>query len=392
MRYNFDELVDRKGTNCIKYDAVGQFLGADNDVIPLWVADTDFKVAPFIIEALRERLEHEVLGYTFRSDSYFDAIINWMDRRHNWVVQKDWISFSPGVVAGFTLAIEALTKPGNKIIVQPPVYFPFFDSVNATGRKLIENPLKKDNGRFYFDLEDLKSKIDAETKMIIICNPQNPGGMVWTREELKQLAEICIENNILIVSDEIHQDLAFAGHKFTPMASISDEIAQQTITCTAASKTFNIAGLTTSTVIIPNRRYRVAFERKLHTPHLHMGNIMGNIVLEQAYTKGDVWVDEMITYVEANYQFLEDFMRKHIPQITPMKPEGTFLVWLDCSALNMDDKQLHQFMLKEAKVGLNDGPRFGKGGEGHLRINIGCPRATLEKALQQMAEAVKSLS
>ncbi|MCL3780306.1 pyridoxal phosphate-dependent aminotransferase [Prolixibacteraceae bacterium JC049] len=390
MQYNFDEIIDRKGTNCIKYDAMEDFLGADSDVIPLWVADTDFKVADFIMDALRQRLDHEILGYTYRCENYFSAIQGWMKRRHNWEVKKEWITFSPGVVAGLTLAIEALTKPGDKVVVQPPVYFPFFDSVNGTDRVLVENPLKKESGRYHFDLEDFKSKIDDKTKMIIISNPHNPGGMVWTREELAALGQICIENDILIVSDEIHQDLAFSGHKFTPMASVSEEIAKRTITCTAGSKTFNIAGLTTSIVIIPNRRYRVAYERKLHTPHLHMGNIMGGIALEQAYTHGDDWVDQMMAYVEGNYNMLEAFLKKHIPEIVPMKPEGTFLVWLDCSALGMEDEELHEFMLKKAKVGLNDGPKFGKGGEGYLRINLGCPQSVLKQALEQMASAVRS--
>lgn len=388
MSYNFDEIVERRNTNCVKYDAMKDFLGADNDVIPLWVADTDFKTPDFILDALRQRLDHEILGYTFRSEDYYRSIQDWMSRRHNWQVSREWIGFSPGVVAGITVAIEALTNVGDKIIIQPPVYFPFFDSVRDTDRILVENPLKLQIGRYQFDFDDLEKKIDDQTKMIIISNPHNPGGMVWTKDELKQLAEICIQNNIIIISDEIHQDLTFSGHRFTPMASISSQIAQNTITCTAASKTFNIAGLTNSVVIIPNSKMRALYEQKLNVPHLGMGNIMGAIALQAAYNKGDLWVDEMMAYVEGNYNFMENFFKQHIPQIVPMKPEGTFLAWLNCKALNMDDQKLHQFMLKKAKVGLNDGPRFGTQGSGYLRINLGCPREVLHKALKQIKSAL----
>jgi cystathionine beta-lyase len=382
--YNFDELIDRTNTNCIKYDARKQFFGSE-DVLPLWVADMDFKTPDFIIEALKKRLEHEVLGYTFRDGAYFGSIINWLDKRHGWKVEKEWISFSPGVVAGLTLAIEAYSKPGDEVIVQPPVYFPFFDSVKGTGRKMVENPLKIENGRYTFDLDDLKKQITPKTKMLLLCNPQNPGGMVWTKEELTSLANICLENKVLIVSDEIHSDLVFEGNKHIPLPTISDEIANNCVVCMAASKTFNIAGLTTSFLVIPNKQLFARYERILKVPHLHMGNIFGSLALETAYREGSAWVDQMVAYLEGNYGFLESFLKENIPQTVPMTPEATYLIWLDFSAFRLNDDELNDRLIA-AGVGLSRGVQFGKQGSGFMRINIGCPRSTLEKALIRIKE------
>ncbi|KOH47079.1 MalY/PatB family protein [Sunxiuqinia dokdonensis] len=383
--YNFDELVDRTNTNSIKYDAREQFFGT-GDLLPLWVADMDFKTPDFIIRALKQRLEHEVLGYTFRGDSYADAIVSWLDQRHGWKIEKEWISFSPGVVAGLTLAIDTYSKPGDEVIVQPPVYFPFFDSVKGTGRQMVENPLKLVDGRYTFDLEDLKSKITPKTKMLLLCNPQNPGGMVWTKAELEALATICLENEVLIVSDEIHSDLVFNGHRHIPLPTLSEEIANNCVVCMAGSKTFNIAGLTTSFVVIPNKKLFVRYERTLKVPHLHMGNIFGSLALETAYREGGAWVDQMMDYLQENYRFLESFLKEHLPQVVPMKPEATYLIWLDFSAFNLSDEKLNDKLI-QAGVGLNRGVQFGKQGSGYMRINIGCPKATLEQALIRMKEA-----
>jgi cystathionine beta-lyase len=383
--YNFDELVDRTNTNSIKYDAREQFFGT-GDLLPLWVADMDFKTPDFIIQALKQRLEHEVLGYTFRGDTYSEAIVNWLDQRHGWKVDKEWISFSPGVVAGLTLAIDTYSKPGDEVIVQPPVYFPFFDSVKGTGRQMVENPLKLVDGRYTFDLDDLKSKITPKTKMLLLCNPQNPGGMVWTKAELEALATICLENEVLIVSDEIHSDLVFNGHRHIPLPTLSEEIANNCVVCMAGSKTFNIAGLTTSFVVIPNKKLFVRYERTLKVPHLHMGNIFGSLALETAYREGGAWVDQMMDYLQESYRFLESFLKEHLPQVVPMKPEATYLIWLDFSAFNLSDEKLNDKLI-QAGVGLNRGVQFGKQGSGYMRINIGCPKATLEQALIRMKEA-----
>lgn len=384
-KYNFDELVDRTNTNCIKYDGRQMFFGTE-DVLPLWVADMDFKTPDFIINALKERLEHEVLGYTFRDDSYAESITNWLEKRHAWKVEKEWLSFSPGVVAGLTLSIEAFSKPGDEVIVQPPVYFPFFDSVKGTGRKMVENPLKLENGRYTFDLEDLKQKITSETKLLLLCNPQNPGGMVWTREELEALTAICLENKVLIISDEIHSDLVFEGHKHIPLPTISEEVAQSCVVCMAGSKTFNIAGLTTSFVVIPNKRLLARYERELKVPHLHMGNIFGSVALETAYREGEAWLEQMLVYLQENMQLVRAYLKENLPQVVPMEPEATYLVWLDFNALGLSDEELNERLLK-AGVGLNRGVQFGKQGSGYMRINIGCQRSTLLQALERIKAA-----
>jgi len=390
MKYNFDEIVKREGTNCIKWDGRDWYFKT-NDVLPLWVADMDFRVPYFIVNAIKKRVDHEVYGYTFKSDSYFDAVIGWMKRRHNWQIKKEWISFSPGVVAGLTFAIETFSKPGDGVIVQPPVYFPFFDCVKGTKRKLVENPLKIENGRYTFDFEDLKSKIKKDTKVLLLCNPQNPGGMVWSREELEELTNICLENEILIVSDEIHSDLVFQGHKHIPIATLSEEVAQNSIVCMAPSKTFNIAGLASSLVIIPDKTKFNRYERALNVGHIGMGNIFGAIALEAAYKHGDEWLEQMKEYVWENYLFLEEFFAKNLPKVKVMKPEATYLIWLDFREYGMNNQELFNFTIKNAKVGLNDGGKFGTGGDGWLRINIGCPRSILEEALERLRKAFESL-
>jgi len=383
--YNFDELIDRTNTNCIKYDGRQMFFG-NADLLPLWVADMDFRTPDFIVEAIKKRAEHELFGYTFRAESYTNSIVNWLKRRHNWEIKSEWVTFSPGVVAGLTMAIEALSKPGEGVIIQPPVYFPFFDSVKGTGREMIENPLKLENGRYYFDLEDLKSKITPTTKLLLLSNPHNPGGMAWNREELTALAQICIDNKILIISDEIHSDLIFDGYRHTPLAGLSDEIAQNCVICMAPSKTFNTAGLTTSFLVIPNKRHFVAYERVMRLPHLHMGNIFGTVALEAAYTHGEEWLAQLLNYLQNNYTYLEDFFRINMPEVKVMKPEATYLIWVDFSAYGLLDEELNQKLI-EAGVGLNRGVQFGKQGSGYMRINIGCPLSTLKEALARIKKA-----
>lgn len=377
--YNFDERIDRTQTNSIKYDGRKMFFG-NADLLPLWVADMDFRTPDFIVDAVKKRAEHEIFGYTFRAESYNQSIVNWLKRRHNWEIKPEWISFSPGVVAGLTLAIEAFSKPGDGVIVQPPVYFPFFDSVKGTGREMIENPLRLENGRYYFDLEDLKSKITPTTRLLLLSNPHNPGGMAWNEKELTELAKICLENKILIISDEIHSDLIFDGFKHTPLAGISEEIAQNCVICMAPSKTFNTAGLTTSFLVIPNKRHFVAYERVMRLPHLHMGNIFGTVALEAAYTHGEEWLSQLIQYLQGNYTFLEQFFNDHLPEVKVMRPEATYLIWLNFSAFGLTDEVLNQKLIDNG-IGLNRGVQFGKQGSGYMRINIGCPRSILEEAL-----------
>jgi len=384
--YNFDEIVDRKGTDCIKYDVLPQVFGSD-DLLPLWVADTDFRTPDFIMKAIRKRMEHEILGYTFRGDAYHDAIVQWVGKRHDWEIRKEWISFSPGVVSAIAVAILAFTQPGDKIIVQTPVYFPFFECIGGTGRQILENPLKLDKGRYYFDLEDLERKMEENPRMLILCSPHNPGGMTWKRQELGAVEAICARKKVLVVSDEIHADLLFSGQKHTPWAMVSERGSRNGIVCMAPSKTFNVAGLSTSFVVIPNPRIKKAFDRMMETLHIHTGNITGAVALEAAYTHGEEWLRQMMAYIGENYRFLEEFFRTYLPKVKVMKPEATFLVWLDFREYGMNDVQLSRFLIKEAKVGLNNGAKFGTGGEGFQRINIGCPQSVLKEALERIYRA-----
>ena len=385
-RYDFDLITDRRGSDCIKYDALKNIFGCD-DLLPLWVADTDFPTPDFIMEAIRKRLEHEVLGYTFRGEGFYRSIIHWVEKSYGTTLPEGWISFTPGVVSAVTVAVMAFTQPGEKVILQPPVYFPFFESISGTGRVITENPLKLEGGRYHFDLENLEAVIDGNTRMLILCSPHNPGGMVWKREELEALGEICARHNIMVVSDEIHSDLVFEGHTHTPWWMVSESAARNSIVCMAPSKTFNIAGLSTSFTIIPNQEIRKKFDALLQTLHITLGNIPGMVALEAAYTHGREWLQQFMAYVEENYLFTEQFIADHLPRIRVMKPEATFLVWLDFRDYGWNDRQLSEFLARKAGVALNNGARFGFGGEGWQRLNIGCPRSLLKDGLERMALA-----
>jgi len=387
MKYNFDEIVPREGTDCVKYDVRKAFFDTE-DVTPMWVADMDFRTPDFIIESIRQRLNHEILGYSIRNESFNQSIVNWMKKRHDWEIQKEWISFSPGVVPAVNMLVLALTKPGDKIIVQPPVYFPFFYAIENNGRVKVENPLKLVNGRLSMDFDDLKKKAPG-AKMMIISHPHNPGGSVWTKDELQQMTEICLENDVLIVSDEIHSDLVFKGFKHIPLASLSDEIAQITITTNAPSKTFNLAGFSTSYLIIPNENLRKTYNNMLNDQlHLGMGNLFGSIALQAAYEKGDEWLGQMLDYVWENVKFVDDFLKANVPQIKAILPESTYMIWLDCRELGLKADDLKNFFIQDAKAGFNDGRVFGTGGEGFMRINVACPRSVVEKVLLQIQVAV----
>jgi cystathionine beta-lyase len=386
-KYNFDEIISRENTDCVKYDLRKLYFGTE-DVIPMWVADMDFRTPDFIIEAIKKRLEHEILGYSIRSGSFNRSIANWMKSRHNWRINPNWVSFSPGVVPALNMLVLAFTQPGDKIIVQPPVYFPFFSAIENNGRTKVENPLQLVNGRLCMDFDDLRIKaIDA--RMIIISHPHNPGGSVWTNEELTQLAEICLEHNILMVSDEIHSDLVFSPHIHIPLATLSNDIAQQTITCNAPSKTFNLAGLATSYLIIQNKNLLERYNHMLNDElHLNMGNLPGAIALEAAYQNGADWLTQLLDYVKGNVQTVEDFCKAHLPMIAPVAPESTYMIWLDCRKMGLEGDKLKVFFIKQAKVGFNDGQVFGQGGEGFMRMNVACPRSVVLEALNRIKAAV----
>jgi len=386
-KYNFDEIIPRENTDCVKYDLRRFYFGTD-DVIPMWVADMDFRTPDFIFDALKKRFEHEILGYSIRSKNFNRSIAIWMKSRHNWRINPNWVSFSPGVVPALNMLVLAFTQPGDKIIVQPPVYFPFFSAVENNGRTKVENPLQLVNGRLCIDFDDLRKKT-KDARMIIISHPQNPGGSVWTKEELTQLAEICLEHNILMVSDEIHSDLIFKPHVHIPLASLSEDIAQQTITCNAPSKTFNLAGLATSYLIIPNKTLLDRYNRMLNDElHLNMGNLPGAIALEAAYEHGAEWLNQLQEYVKDNIQLVEDFCKEHLPMITPVVPESTYMIWLDCRKMGLEGDALKDFFIKQAKVGFNDGRVFGQGGDGFMRMNVACPRSVVLEVLKRIKAAV----
>lgn len=389
-KYDFDEIVDRKGTDSIKYDAAKEFLGT-GDVIPMWVADMDFRTPPFIVNAIKARIEHEIYAYTLRNKQYFGSIAGWLKRRHQWDVAEEAIVFSPGVVPALNMAVLSFTQPGDRIITQPPVYFPFFSAVKDHGRELVYNPLLSDKGRLCMDFGNLEKAVLTGARMIIISSPHNPGGSVWTEDELKRLANICLRKDVLIVSDEIHCDLVYKPCKHIPLASLSGEIADRCITFIAPSKTFNLSGLSTASVIITNEDLRKKFIATLNHLHINGGNIFGNVASQAAYTYGDEWVDELMTYLSENLDILEDFLDKHIPQVKMLRPEATFLVWLDCRDLGMDDETLNRFFLEKARLGLNRGDMFGTGGSGFMRMNIGCTKATLIRALHCLKEAVDGI-
>jgi cystathionine beta-lyase len=390
MTWNFDDPVKREGTNCIKYDRREEIFGR-KDIIPMWVADMDFNTPDFITEALRDRLKHEIYGYSFRPQEYYSSIIEWTKSRHNWSLEKEWIIFTPGIVPALNFCTLAFTRPGDSIIVQPPVYFPFFSAVLAHGRTLIYNRLREQDGRWTMDFDALAKSIDEKTRMIIISNPHNPAGRVWSPEELKELAEICLKKNILILSDEIHCDLVLPGFKHTPVATLSDEIANNTITCIAPSKTFNLAGLSTSDVIISNPALRKSFNRIVDNLHISGGNIFGTAASIAAYTYGHKWLDELMEYLDRNADFVEDYCKKMIPEIVPAEPEATYMIWLDCRKLGMSGKELQNFFVHRAGIGMNEGSTFGPGGEGFMRMNLGTTHQTVRKAMEQVEKAVSFL-
>jgi cysteine-S-conjugate beta-lyase len=401
MKYNFDEEINRSGTSSIKWEYMQSekavfklektdaFFGQDR-MLPMWIADMDFQAPQPVIDALVERARHGIYGYTEKDDSYLEAIVHWMKKRHAWKIKKSWIASTPGVVPALAMLVRTFVKPGEKVIIQPPVYFPFYLVAEFNGAEIVKNPLILKDGRYQMDFDDLAAKArDPKVKMLILCSPHNPVGRVWSKEELTRLGEICLANKVRVVSDEIHGDLTYKGVLFTPFAKISRDFAQNSIICTAPSKTFNLAGLSTSNIIIPNADLRAKFERTLLNNALLDAGIFGTLALKAAYNHGDEWLDQVLEYLEENLNFLEDFVAKNIPKIRVIHPEGTYLVWLDCRALGLDKVKLKRLMIKEARVYLEDGYIFGPEGERFERMNIACPRSVLKDALERIQNALE---
>lgn len=388
MQYNFDEVIDRSSTDSVKLEKMKAIFGRD-DLIPLWVADMDFRSPPAITNALIKRVEHGIFGYTLPSDAYTASIVSWLSRRHDWRVAEEDINFIPGVVKGFAFAIDEFTSKGDKIIIQPPVYHPFRLVTQALEREAVNNPLILDDGGYRMDFDGLRKIVSENScKMFILCNPHNPGGRVWTPDELYELSELCYSNNILVVSDEIHSDMALPGYRHTPFATVSDMAADNSITLMAPSKTFNIAGIVSSFAVITNKTIRQRYLAYLQPRELHQGTLFAYTATRVAYDECEDWLDQMIRYVQGNVNFVISYLSEFIPQIKVIKPEASFLVWLDCRSLQLPQHELVKLFVDKAQLALNDGSIFGPGGEGFMRLNVGTSRKVLERALNNLKNAL----
>lgn len=381
--YNFDSLPNRSGTASIKHDLTGKYFGKE-DLLPFWVADMDFDTPDFVREAVLKRAMHPVYGYTFRDERFFDAIIGWMQRRHGWKVEKEWIVFTPGVVSALNLAVLAITNPGDAVIVQPPVYFPFFGAVTDHGRKLVHNSLNVSGEVWSMNFDQLALQA-AEAKALMLCNPHNPVGRSWHRHELEQVAAICTNHNLIVISDEIHADLVLPGNKHTVFASLDPEIASLTITLHAPSKTFNLAGLSTSFAIIPDAELRSSFEAWMTRLHLGLGNIFGFEALIAAFNQGDAWLVALLEYIDGNIRYATAFLKEHMHGLHVFRTEATYMMWLDFSAYDLPDEALYHKLVEKAGIALSRGADFGPGGDCCMRLNVACPRSMLQQGLERMA-------
>ena len=388
MPVDFDTVPNRKGTNCFKYDFARE-MGMPEDVLPLWVADMDFPTAPAVLERLHALAEHGIFGYTGVKDAYFSAVHNWYAQRFGWETQRSWLVTTPGVVFAIAIAIRAFTQKGDAILIQQPVYYPFANKVTENDRQLVVNPLVLKNGRYEMDFADMERKIvDYHVKMLLLCSPHNPVGRVWTKEELLRVGEICQKHGVLVVSDEIHADFTYAGHTHRVFASVKSEFADFTITCTAPSKTFNLAGLQNSNIFIPNRQLRHAYKKELSACGCGGTNCMGMAACQAAYEAGADWLEQLKQYLAGNLAYIRQFLREKLPDIALIEPEGTYLVWLDLRKLGLTEQQQRQLIVQDAKLWLDTGTLFGQGGEGFERINIACSRTTIEQAMQRLEHAV----
>ncbi len=391
MQYDFDREVSRTGTDCYKWDLFHARDGAPR-LLPMWVADMDFPCPAPVSEALVARAANGIFGYTMKSAAYLDSVVGWMQQRHHWEIKPEWICVTPGVVPALNMLVRTFVAPGEHVLIQPPVYGPFFSAAQSNQAASIPNPLRYANGRYQMDFDDLQEKLrDPQLKMAILCNPHNPVGRVWTRDELTRFGELCLEHGVMVVSDEIHGDLVYRGEQFTPFASLGEAFTQHNIICTAPSKTFNLAGLETSNIIIADADLRTRFEKTLRSDGLGGINSFGLVATETAYRRGEEWLEQLIDYLGDNLRYLEDTFRNEIPQIKVIHPEGTYMIWLDCRALGLDRSALTHLMRDTAGVVLNDGYAFGPQGEGFQRINIACPRSILVEGLERIRSAVATL-
>ena len=388
MVYNFDKIIDRKGTGAVKFDAIEKVFGKD-DLLPLWVADMDFETPDFIVEAMKERLEHPIFGYPTELPDYRPSICDWIESHHQWEIQKEWLCFIPGIVKGIGIAINALLEKGDKVIIQPPVYHPFRLVPQKNHHEVVFNPLRElPEGGYEMDFENLEEICDEKCKMLILANPHNPAGITWSSETLRKLASFCHKRGIIVISDEIHCDMALFGNKHIPFAAVSAEAAACSITFGAPSKTFNIAGIVSSYAIVPDPVLRKRFFDWVDANEFGAAHIFAPIATIAAYRKGEDWRLQLLKYLEENIEFVIAYCKEHIPQIKPLRPQASFLIWLDCRALGLDHDQLIDLFINKAGLALNDGEMFNPGGEGFMRLNVGCPRKVLETALENLKAAI----
>ena len=387
MKYDFDRPVSRRGTDSYKWDSA-----ESEGVLPMWVADMDFRTAPAITDALRQRVEHGIFGYTRVPDSYYEAVSSWFSRRHGWAIDRDWIIYTSGVVPAISAVIKALTVPGDKVLVQTPVYNCFFSSIRNNGCEMVSSPLVFAGHTYTIDYEDLERKAaDPKVKVMLLCNPHNPGGRVWKREELAHIGEICIRRGVTVVSDEIHCELVFPEHRYTPFASISEDFLRHSVTCISPSKAFNIAGLQIANIVCADADRRARIDRAINDNEVCDVNPFGVIATQAAYNEGEEWLDQLIDYLHANYLYMRDFCREHLPEFPVAALEGTYLVWMDCRKLGMSSEELERRLVSEARLWLNAGTMYGAEGEGFMRWNIACPRNTLTEGLKRFVYFAKRL-
>lgn len=388
MTYSFDKIVDRRSSGDLKHGVLQERYGR-SDLLPLWVADMDFETPPFITEALRQRLDHSLFGYTVVPEELWDVIIQWTLEHHGWQVQREWLTYIPGIVKGIGMAINVFSEEGDKVIIQPPVYHPFRLTPQGNGRKVVYNPLRElPDGSYDMDFEQLEQVTDEHCKILILSNPHNPAGICWKENTLRRLAHFCYEHHILVLSDEIHSDMALFGNRHIPFATVSDEAAACSITFAAPSKTFNIAGIVSSYAIVPNPTLRRRFYSWLEANELNDPPLFSPIATIAAYSQGESWRKQMLAYIEENIRFVEEYCQQHLPKIKPWRPEASFLVWLDCRPLGLQHDELIDLFVNRAHLALNDGAMFGPGGEGFMRLNVGTPRSILLQALLQLEQAI----
>ena len=387
MPINFDEIIDRRNTSCLKHDFAVE-RGYPADILPFWVADMDFRAPAPVIDALKVRAEHGIFGYTQVKDDYFAVLQNWFRTRHDWTVERRDLILTPGVVFAIATAIRAFTKVGDAVLIQQPVYYPFANMIRQNERVIVDNPLRLIEGRYEIDFADFEQKIiEHRVKLFILCSPHNPVGRVWTRAELEQIAAVCLRHNVIVVADEIHEEFVRPGFRHVPFASLSEEAAAITVTCTSPSKTFNLAGLQISNIFIRNTQLRRRFKEELSRTGYDEPNTLGLTGAKAAYEHGVEWLAQLLAYIEENHARTKSFLAAHLPKVQIIEPEGTYLLWLDFRAYGLSDEELNEKIIREAHLWLDDGPIFGAGGSGFQRINIACPWATLETGLQNLAKA-----